>query len=128
MCHAGCRSAAAFLGLLQLFLDAARGLRNVTVVSSAALAALYPVAAAFDARTDALGAFVADVDARGYTPGRVWFAAARFHRWIAKYPAASVEAQGTMLGSGGVIVFDDAQSMPRMIARRSKPMISACAS
>jgi NADH-quinone oxidoreductase subunit F len=29
-------------------------------------------------------------------------------------------AQGTMLGSGGVIVFDDAQSMPRMIARLAR--------
>jgi NADH-quinone oxidoreductase subunit F len=29
-------------------------------------------------------------------------------------------AQGTMLGSGGVIVFDDAQSMPRQIARLTR--------
>jgi NADH-quinone oxidoreductase subunit F len=29
-------------------------------------------------------------------------------------------AQGTQLGSGGVIVFDDAQSMPRMIARLAR--------
>ncbi len=29
-------------------------------------------------------------------------------------------AQGTMLGSGGVIVFDDQQSMPRMIARLAR--------
>ena len=29
-------------------------------------------------------------------------------------------AQGTMLGSGGVIIFDDAQSMPRMIARLAR--------
>jgi NADH-quinone oxidoreductase subunit F len=29
-------------------------------------------------------------------------------------------AQGTMLGSGGVIVFDDAQSMPRQIARLAR--------
>ncbi|MDA1080486.1 MAG: NADH-quinone oxidoreductase subunit NuoF [Gemmatimonadetes bacterium] len=29
-------------------------------------------------------------------------------------------AQGTMLGSGGVIVFDDSQSMPRMIARLAR--------
>ena len=29
-------------------------------------------------------------------------------------------AQGTMLGSGGVIVFDDSQSMPRMIARLTR--------
>lgn len=38
------------------FLDATRALQNVTVVSSAALAAHYPVVHAFDARTDALGA------------------------------------------------------------------------
>ena len=29
-------------------------------------------------------------------------------------------AKGTMLGSGGVIIFDDAQSMPRMIARLAR--------
>jgi NADH-quinone oxidoreductase subunit F len=29
-------------------------------------------------------------------------------------------AQGTMLGSGGVIVFDDAQSIPRMVARLTR--------
>ncbi len=29
-------------------------------------------------------------------------------------------AQGTMLGSGGVIVFDDAQSIPRMVARLAR--------
>ena len=29
-------------------------------------------------------------------------------------------AQGTQLGSGGVIVFDDAQSMPRMVARLAR--------
>ncbi|MBI3566815.1 MAG: NADH-quinone oxidoreductase subunit NuoF [Gemmatimonadetes bacterium] len=29
-------------------------------------------------------------------------------------------AQGTMLGSGGVIIFDDAQSIPRMVARLTR--------
>jgi NADH-quinone oxidoreductase subunit F len=29
-------------------------------------------------------------------------------------------AQGTMLGSGGVIVFDDAQSIPRQVARLTR--------
>ena len=29
-------------------------------------------------------------------------------------------AQGTMLGSGGVIVFDDAQSIPRQVARLAR--------
>ena len=34
----------------------------------------------------------------GFTPKRVWFAARRYLRWIEVNPAATVEAQGTMLG------------------------------
>jgi long-subunit acyl-CoA synthetase (AMP-forming) len=59
----------------------------------AALATLAP-----GPRADAARAFLARLDAQGYTPRAVWFASARYRRWIAKYPEATIEAQGTMLG------------------------------
>ncbi len=59
----------------------------------AALASLAP-----GDRAEEVRAFLAHVDAGGYTPRAVYFAAARFRRWLARYPDASTEAQGAMLG------------------------------
>ena len=43
-------------------------------------------------------AFLDEVAARGFTPRPVYFAAARFRRWLEVNPQATQEAQGTMLG------------------------------
>jgi len=41
--------------------------------------------------------FLEEVEARGYTPKRVYFAAQRYARWIAVNPEATDEARGDML-------------------------------
>lgn len=41
--------------------------------------------------------FIEAVQARGYTPQRLYFAAQRYARWIALNPGATVEARGDML-------------------------------
>ncbi len=43
-------------------------------------------------------AFLSSVASSGFTPRPVHFASARFRRWLAVNPAATEEAQGTMLG------------------------------
>lgn len=46
---------------------------------------------------EAVTSFLQAVDARGYTPKRVYFASQRYARWIAVNPSATVEARGDML-------------------------------
>jgi long-subunit acyl-CoA synthetase (AMP-forming)/GNAT superfamily N-acetyltransferase len=50
------------------------------------------------ARGEAARAFLASVDAGGFTPRPVHFAAARFRRWLEVNPAATDEARGSTLG------------------------------
>ncbi len=49
-------------------------------------------------RAEAALAFLAKVDATGFTSRPVHFASERFRRWLALNPNATQEAQGTMLG------------------------------
>ena len=58
-----------------------------------ALAALQP-----GPRAEAAAVFLASIDATGYTPRSVHFAAERFRRWRSINPNATQEAQGAMLG------------------------------
>ncbi|HET8538305.1 MAG TPA: GNAT family N-acetyltransferase [Anaeromyxobacter sp.] len=48
-------------------------------------------------RAVAIETFLERIRAEGFTPQRVWFAARRHRRWLAVNPAATTEAQGTML-------------------------------
>jgi long-chain acyl-CoA synthetase len=45
----------------------------------------------------AVSSFLEALDARGYTPKRVYFASQRYARWIAVNPDATIEARGDML-------------------------------
>jgi long-subunit acyl-CoA synthetase (AMP-forming) len=49
-------------------------------------------------RAEAARAFLARIEATGFTPRPVFFASERFRRWLAVNPNATQEAQGTMLG------------------------------
>jgi len=59
----------------------------------AALSSLHP-----GPRAEAAMAFLASIDATGFTSRPVHFASERFRRWRALNPNATQEAQGTMLG------------------------------
>jgi long-subunit acyl-CoA synthetase (AMP-forming) len=49
-------------------------------------------------RAIAIESFLERIRSDGFTPKRVYFAARRFRRWLDVNPAATVEAQGKMLG------------------------------
>ena len=49
-------------------------------------------------RAVAIETFLERFRAEGLTPQRVWFAARRYRRWLEVNPAATIEAQGKMLG------------------------------
>jgi long-subunit acyl-CoA synthetase (AMP-forming) len=60
--------------------------------------ALLAEAAHDSRRAVAIETFLERVRDQGFTPQRVFFAARRHRRWLEVNPAATVEAQGTMLG------------------------------
>ena len=73
--------------LLSAFIDTLGFERGVALLQEAA-------DGAYSAR---IKSFLEAVDARGFTPKRVYFASQRYARWIAVNPSATVEARGDML-------------------------------
>jgi long-subunit acyl-CoA synthetase (AMP-forming) len=49
-------------------------------------------------RSVSIAAYLAEVNASGYTPQRVYFAVRRYARWLEVNPQATLEAQGKMAG------------------------------
>jgi long-chain acyl-CoA synthetase len=75
--------------VLSAVIEALGGERGVTFLSAAA---------AESHRAVAMETFLQRVREQGFTPQRVFFAARRYARWLEVNPAATVEAQGKMLG------------------------------
>ncbi len=100
------RFQAAFVARVEASRPELRGEVGDAILLSAAFEALGQergVAVLSDAARDskravAIETFLERVRAEGFTPQRVWFAVSRYRRWLEVNPAATVEAQGKMLG------------------------------
>jgi GNAT superfamily N-acetyltransferase len=95
----------AFVAPIEQAYPALRGLAGPEIRFSAVVEALglERARAALEAlpegeRGDQARAFVAEVGGSGFTPRPVYFAAARFQRWLAVNPGATAEARGSTLG------------------------------
>ncbi len=60
--------------------------------------AVLSAAAQDSKRAVAIETFLERLRVEGFTPKRLWFAVRRYRRWLEVNPAATVEAQGKMLG------------------------------
>jgi long-subunit acyl-CoA synthetase (AMP-forming) len=81
--------------------DVDEGLLLAAVVEALGLergVALLTEAAPESRRAVAIETFLERLRAEGFTPKRVFFAARRYRRWLEVNPAATIEAQGKMLG------------------------------
>jgi long-chain acyl-CoA synthetase len=100
------RFQAAFVARIEASRPELRGEADDAILFSAIAEALGPergvallqAAAAESRHAVAVETFLEGVRERGVTPQRVFFAARRFRRWLEVNPAATVEAQGKMLG------------------------------